>query len=171
MKKIFPVVAKIDQLVSKFTQGQLLKEGDLAPDFEILDQDGMRVALKNYRGQKVVLWFYPKADTPGCTVEVCEFRNLYSDFSKLTAAVLGVSFDEPRANKRFREKHDVPFSLLSDTQREVGIKYGACKKVTDRVASRIGYLIDEQGVIKKTYPSVDAVKFPQVVLADLATLG
>ena len=168
MKKLFPLISFADQFISKFTQGELLKEGDKAPDFELLNQEGKKVSLQDYKGKKVALWFYPKANTPGCTLEACEFRDRYPSFTKLNTVLLGVSFDAPQANQAFREKYGFPFSLLSDESREMAIKYGACKKNTDKMASRIGYLIDEAGVIKKVYPSVHATRFPEQILKEVS---
>lgn len=97
----------------------MLKEGDLAPDFELPDQNGDLHKLSDYRGKKVVLYFYPKDDTPGCTKEACSFRDSFGDFRKHGIVVLGVSKDSEKSHALFQEKYSLPFSLLSDTDTKV----------------------------------------------------
>src|SRR3981081_542673 len=97
---------------------------DKAPDFTLPDQNGEEVSLNAFRGKYVVLFFYPRADTPGCTIEACEFRDSYKKTEKSGAVVLGVSPDEPKALKKFEEKFDLPFTLLGDADKKVGNAYG-----------------------------------------------
>lgn len=146
---------------------KLLKVGQAAPDFSVKNHLGEDVTLKGLRGQKVVLWFYPKADTPGCTAEGCAFRDRAAKFEDKNATILGVSFDTVEYNKAFADKFGFEYLLLCDTKRAIGIAYGACATATDKYAQRIGYVIDEQGKIQKVYPKVDAANFPEKVLAEL----
>lgn len=102
----------------------MLEENLTAPDFELLDQNGKKVKLSDYAGRNVVLYFYPKDDTPGCTVEACGFRDNYSRFEQNNIVVLGVSPDKPSSHTKFIEKFSLPFTLLADTEHEVAEKYG-----------------------------------------------
>jgi thioredoxin-dependent peroxiredoxin len=148
-------------------ESKLLKVGDSAPDFTVKDHHGKTVNLKALRGKKVVLWFYPKADTPGCTAEGCAFRDRASQFAQKHVQVLGVSFDSEAENDAFAKKFGFEFPLLCDTERAIGIKYGACNSVEDKYAQRIAYVINVDGKIAKVYPKVDAATFPQTVLAEV----
>lgn len=105
-----------------------LKEGDLAPDFRLRASDGREVSLKEFRGKTVVLFFYPKDDTPGCTTEACSFRDKLPQFDKKGAVILGVSFDGPESHRKFVGKYGLPFTLLSDEGREVASRYGVYKE-------------------------------------------
>jgi thioredoxin-dependent peroxiredoxin len=147
--------------------GNMLNVGDEAPDFEVLNHRGEKVALHDLRGRKVVLWFYPKADTPGCTAEGCSFRDLIGEYEAKNATVLGVSFDDVAANARFVEKFHFPFQLLCDTDRKMGLAYGAAESPTDEYAKRIAYVIDENGRIAQAHPKVDARSYPAEQLATL----
>jgi len=102
-----------------------LAAGQAAPDFELTDQAGQTHRLADYRGKNVVLYFYPKDETRGCTIEACEFRDEYSDLQALGAVVIGVSRDDEASHKAFAEHHDLPFTLLADTERKVTDAYGA----------------------------------------------
>ena len=145
----------------------MLEIGDKAPDFSVQDQTGKTVTLQQFRGKKVILWFYPKADTPGCTAEACGFRDRFPKFETKGAVTLGVSFDTVAENKAFSEKFGLTFPLLCDTERDLGMKYGACKSKTDKSASRIAYVIDSNGSIAHAFPKVDAANFPETVLSVL----
>jgi thioredoxin-dependent peroxiredoxin len=105
-----------------------LKSNDKAPEFTLPDQDGKEVSLKEYRGKYVVLYFYPRADTPGCTIEACEFRDSYKKVEKIGAVVLGVSPDQPKALKKFEEKFGLPFTLLGDADKKVCNAYGVIQE-------------------------------------------
>ena len=144
----------------------MLTEGTAAPQFSVKSDDGKTVSLKDFLGKTIILWFYPKADTPGCTAEGCGFRDRMSQFTKKNAVVLGVSFDTVEENQAFKKKFGFPFPLLCDTERQIGVAYGACKDKTAKNATRIGYIIDPAGKIKRAYSSVDARSFPEQVLGD-----
>ena len=150
----------------------MLKEGDLAPDFELPDQNGDLHKLSDYRGKKVVLYFYPKDDTPGCTKEACSFRDSFGDFRKHGIVVLGVSKDSEKSHARFQEKYSLPFSLLSDTDTKVSQAYEAWgeKKFMGKEMvgmNRITYVIDEDGRILKAYEKVKPQYHAQEILNDI----
>jgi peroxiredoxin Q/BCP len=145
----------------------MLKLGDVAPEFKVQDHTGRTHTLSEYRGKSVVLWFYPKADTPGCTAEGCGFRDQRAQYQKKNAEILGVSFDTPEENKSFAEKFGFNFPLLCDTDRKVGIAYGACDDAQAPNARRVGVIIGPDGKVKAYYPKVDARAFPQQALAEL----
>ncbi len=146
--------------------------GDLAPDFELIDQAGTPIRLSDFRGQRVVLYFYPRADTPGCTKEACAFRDDYDDFRARHVAILGVSPDTVEDQARFATKHSLPFRLLADKDHRVGEAYGAwgLKKSFGREymgMKRMTYLIDEEGRVAKVYRSVKPAEHSQQLLAVL----
>lgn len=146
----------------------MLKPGDAAPDFEVKDNQGRTVRLSDFKGKKdVLLWFYPKADTPGCTKEGCGFRDLNKEFSDKGVQVLGVSFDAVGENDQFAEKFHFNFPLLSDTERKLGVAYGAAEDAQARSAKRISYLIGRDGRIRNAWDKVDAANHPAQVLAEL----
>ena len=137
----------------------LLTVGDKAPDFKTTNQDGEKVALSDFKGQKVVLYFYPKDDTPGCTKEACSFRDGWSKFRRKKIAVLGVSADDEKSHKKFAEKFSLPFPLLADTDKKIVKDYGAWgeKNMYGRKfmgIRRVTYLIDEKGKIAAVWPKV-----------------
>ncbi len=137
----------------------MLKEGSAAPAFKTKDADGETVSLKDLRGQKVVLYFYPKDDTPGCTKEACSFRDAFSQYKKKGIAVLGVSPDSEAAHQKFVTKYKLPFTLLADTDRSIAEAYGVWgeKKFMGRTymgVHRTTFLIDEKGKIKKIFEKV-----------------
>ena len=147
-----------------------LKEGDKAPDFKVTDAEGEVVKLKDLRGKKVVLYFYPKDDTPGCTKEACAFRDSFGKFKKRGIEVLGVSLDSEKSHQKFAKKFDLPFRLLADTDRAVSEKYGTYgkKKFMGREymgVNRMTFLIDEKGKIKKIYNKVKPEEHAEEVLA------
>src|SRR4026209_1030737 len=135
------------------------KEGTTAPAFKTTDQTSEPVSLKDLRGQKVVLYFYPKDDTPGCTKEACSFRDAYSKFKKQKITVLGVSPDKETPHKKFETKYQLPFTLLADTDHSIAEAYGVWgeKKFMGRTymgVHRTTFLIDEKGKIKKVFEKV-----------------
>ena len=137
----------------------LLSVGDKAPAFRTHDQDGSAVSLGDFKGRKVVLYFYPKDDTPGCTKEACAFRDEWSQFRKRKVAVLGVSVDDERSHKKFAEKFSLPFTLLADPEKRIVRDYGAWgqKSMYGRKymgTHRVTYLIDEKGKIAAVWPKV-----------------
>jgi peroxiredoxin Q/BCP len=137
----------------------MLKEGTTAPAFKTTDANGETVSLKDLRGQKVVLYFYPKDDTPGCTKEACSFRDDFATFKKRGIAVLGVSPDSEAKHKKFETKYNLPFTLLVDTDHAIADAYGVWgeKKFMGRKymgVHRTTFLIDEKGKIKKVFEKV-----------------
>ncbi|HSD46414.1 MAG TPA: thioredoxin-dependent thiol peroxidase [Pyrinomonadaceae bacterium] len=146
--------------VSKKPKGyKMLKEGTTAPAFKTTDANGETVSLKDLRGQKVVLYFYPKDDTPGCTKEACSFRDEFAKFKKRGITVLGVSPDNEKSHKRFETKYKLPFTLLADTDHAIAESYGVWgeKKFMGRTymgVLRTTFLIDEKGKIKKVFEKV-----------------
>jgi len=137
----------------------MLKEGTTAPAFKTTDQNGELVSLKDLRGRKVVLYFYPKDDTPGCTKEACSFRDAYSKFKKKDITVLGVSPDKEASHKKFVTKYQLPFTLLADTDHAIAEAYGVWgeKKFMGRTymgVHRTTFLIDEKGKIRKIFEKV-----------------
>jgi peroxiredoxin Q/BCP len=137
----------------------MLKEGTVAPDFTVKDENGETVRLKALRGQKVVLYFYPKDDTPGCTKEACSFRDAFAEYKKRKIKVLGVSLDSEAKHKKFIAKYKLPFTLLADTDHAISDAYGVYgqKKFMGRTymgVNRMTFLIDEKGKIKKVFEKV-----------------
>ena len=137
----------------------MIKEGSTAPAFKTKDANGEDVSLKDLRGQKVVLYFYPKDDTPGCTKEACSFRDAFSKFKKRGIAVLGVSPDSETSHKKFVTKYELPFTLLADTDRSISEAYGVWGEKTFMGRTYMGvhrttFLIDEKGKIKQIFEKV-----------------
>ena len=133
----------------------MLEVGTEAPGFTVNDHNGNPVSLKDLRGKKVVLWFYPKADTPGCTMEGQGFRDDFEKFKNKNVVILGVSLDNEAGNKVFAEKYSFPYQLLCDVNRDIALAYHAVKSSNDQYASRISYVIDENGNIKEAIEQVD----------------
>lgn len=133
-----------------------LKKGDVAPPFRALDQDGNPVSLSDFAGKRVVLWFYPKADTPGCTKQLCGYRDQFEPYEKKGVVVLGVSFDEPAANKAFAQKFGYRRKLLSDADHKIALAYGAAEKSDDAYARRYSFVIGPDGKIEQAIDTKDA---------------
>ena len=146
--------------------------GSPAPAFRLQDQAGAWHELKDYRGKWVVLYFYPKDDTPGCTTQACEFRDNIFAFNKLGAAILGISVDDVASHKQFAEEHGLPFTLLADSTKETAKSYGVLRNALGlmEIASRETFIVDPQGRVAKHYASVDPKGHSQIVLADLKAL-
>ncbi len=150
----------------------MLKVGSKAPEFSLPDQNGEMRSLSDYRGQKVVLYFYPKDNTPGCTKQACSFGELMPQFKEKGAVILGVSKDSVASHKKFEEKYGLPFILLSDTERTVIEAYDVWKekknygKVSMGVV-RTTYLIDENGIIVKAFGNVKAAENPTQMLDEI----
>lgn len=147
----------------------MLKEGSTAPAFKTTNAEGETVSLKDFRGQKVVLYFYPKDDTPGCTKEACSFRDDFSKFKKRGITVLGVSPDSETSHKKFATKYKLPFTLLADTDKSISEAYGVYgeKKFMGRTymgVMRTTFLIDERGKIKKVFAKVKPEEHASEVL-------
>ncbi len=154
----------------------MLQEGTVAPDFTLPADGGGEVTLSDYRGKKVVLYFYPKDDTPGCTAEACSFRDGYGQILAAGAAVLGVSPDDVRSHDKFKLKYNLPFALLSDPDHRVAEMYGAWgeKKMYGKTYMgilRSTFILDEQGVIVKVFPKVKPEEHIHEVLEALASPG
>ena len=147
----------------------MLKEGTKAPEFTLQDQNGKSHSLSDYRGKKVILYFYPKDNTSGCTKQACGFGEKYPLFQEKGAVVIGVSKDTVASHKKFEEKYNLPFVLLSDTEKEVLQAYDVWKekknygKVSMGVV-RTTYLIDEKGIIVKAMDKVKAAENPAQML-------
>lgn len=145
----------------------MLEPGIKAPDFTLLDANGNAVSLRDFAGKKIVLYFYPKDNTPGCTRQACAFANAHEDFEKLNAVVIGISKDSAASHARFAQKYALPFLLLSDPELQAIQAYGVWqeKKLYGKVSMgvvRSSFLIDEQGVIEKVWfkvkPDTNAVE-------------
>lgn len=141
------------------------KEGQKAPDFSMQDQDGNTHSLATHAGKYIVLYFYPKDDTPGCTKEACGFRDDIGDIGAQGAVVLGVSTDDVESHKQFAEKYHLNFPLLADTDKSASTQYGVLGN--GGYAKRVTFLIDGQGSIVKVYPEVSPVGHSQEILADI----
>ena len=150
----------------------MLEVGTKAPEFELPDQNGEMHSLSQYKGQKVILYFYPKDMTSGCTKQACGFAELYPQFREKGAVVLGVSKDSVASHKKFEEKYGLPFTLLADTEKEVIQMYDVWKekKLYGKVSMgvvRTTYLIDEEGTIVKAFDKVKAKDNPEQMLGEL----
>ncbi len=153
------------------TQAAELKPGDPAPGFELLDQHGERHTLAQYQGQWLVLYFYPKDDTPGCTAEACGFRDDIVALKRMGVAVVGVSLDEVQSHQEFAARYHLAFPLLSDSRGEAARAYGALFKLGPiRFAKRHTFLIDPAGRVAKIYRKVDAKTHSDQVIDDLSAL-
>ena len=146
----------------------MLEAGTKAPEFVLPDQNGELHTLSSYQGRKVILYFYPKDMTAGCTKQACAFGDLYPQFQEKGAVVLGVSKDSVASHKRFEEKHGLPFTLLSDPELQVITAYDVLKPPKDdkpsKSVSRSTYLIDEDGIIVKAFGAVKAKENPAQML-------
>lgn len=149
----------------------MLEVGTKAPEFSLADQNGRIHTLAEYRGQKVILYFYPKDMTSGCTSQACSFQDLYPQFQEKGAVILGVSKDSPASHKRFETAHGLPFPLLSDESLDVIKAYDVQKKTKDGQPAkglvRSTYLIDEEGTIIKAFGSVKAKENAAQMLGEL----
>lgn len=147
----------------------MLKEGDAAPDFVIKDQDGNEVKLADFRGQRIVLYFYPKDNTPGCTKEACSFRDANDIYAQKGIKVFGVSTDSEKSHQKFIEKYNLPFTLLADTDKKIVNDYGVYgeKSLYGRKymgVNRMTFLIDEDGKIVKIFKKVNVSEHADEVL-------
>lgn len=147
----------------------MIKEGNAAPAFTATNTNGETIRLKDLRGKKVVLYFYPKDDTPGCTKEACSFRDSFAQFRKQGIEVIGVSTDSEASHKKFTAKYKLPFTLLADTDHSIADTYGVYgeKKFMGRTymgVKRMTFLIDEKGKIRKVFEKVKPEEHAQEVL-------
>lgn len=146
-----------------------LTEGDKAPEFEGSDQDGKAIALSDFRGKKVILYFYPKDDTPGCTAQACNLRDHYAGLKRKGFVVLGVSVDNKKSHKKFEEKYELPFTLIADDDKKIVTQYEVYgeKKFMGRKymgTHRITFVIDEKGIIEKIIDKPDTKNHTQQIL-------
>ena len=145
----------------------LLREGQTAPDFNSVDQNGMSVKLSDFRGKPVVVYFYPKDDTPGCTVEACSFRDNNSKFEQVGVKVLGISVDTQKSHRKFVDKYGLNFTLVADDGKTIAQEYGV---LGGRSASTVTYLIDRHRKIAHVYPNVTPKEHAEDVLGKLRDL-
>jgi len=163
-------------VVLSFTSAGLannqVKVGDAAPEFELSDQHGQLHSLEDYRDQWVVLYFYPKDDTPGCTTEACAFRDNIFAYKELNAQILGVSLDDLESHKAFAEEYGLPFPLLADVEGLAATSYGVKTRMLGMtVAKRQTFIIGPDGIIAKHYEKVDPDEHSAQVLVDLKKLA
>ena len=151
----------------------MIEEGKPAPDFELKSDGGETVSLSSLRGKPVVLYFYPKDDTPGCTTQACGIRDVYGELQRAGAVVLGVSPDDERSHVKFKEKYELPFALLADTDHSVAEQYGVWGEKSYMGRKYLGvnrstFVIDENGNVKKVMLNVKPATHADAVLAALA---
>lgn len=149
-----------------------LKAGDKAPNFSLKNADGVEISLSDFVGKNIILYFYPKDNTPGCTTEACEFSENYNEFIENDAVILGISPDSIKSHTNFKEKHDLKHILLSDEERVVSKLYGVYQVRKNYGKEYLGivrttFVIDKSGIISKVYKSVKAKDHATKVLADL----
>lgn len=154
----------------------ILKEGNKAPAFHLPDQNGVKHRLSEYKGKWVLIYFYPRDNTPGCTKEACGFRDQFKVSTKLDLVILGVSKDSVASHEKFVSKFDLPFTLLSDPETKMIQAYGAWQKKKNygreyMGIQRMSYLIDPKGKIRKVYAKVKPAEHADEVLADLTLLS
>jgi len=152
----------------------MISAGEEAPDFTLCSDGGDHVTLSSLRGRPVVLYFYPRDDTSGCTAQACGIRDAYDEFERTGAVVLGVSPDDERSHAKFKQKYDLPFTLLADPEHTVAEKYGVWGEKTYRGRKYLGvtratFVIDEAGVVAKVFPKVKPETHADDVLAVLRT--
>jgi peroxiredoxin Q/BCP len=143
--------------------------GDKAPDFKGKNQNGETISLKDFKGKKVILYFYPKDDTPGCTAESCNLRDNYADLKKKGYEIIGVSADDEKSHKKFADKYALPFSLIADTEKEILQAYDAWGEKSMYGKKYMGilrktYVIDEKGKIEKIFDKVDTKNHAEQIL-------
>jgi len=151
----------------------MVREGDAAPDFTLTSDAGESVTLSSFHGKPVVLYFYPKDDTPGCTTQACGIRDVYGEFERAGAVVLGVSPDDAASHVKFKEKYGLPFTLLADPDHAVAERYGAWGEKRNYGKTYMGiirstFVIDADGAVKKAMPNVKPATHADDVLAALA---
>ena len=150
----------------------MIKEGEKAPDFKGINQNGEEIKLSDFKGKKLVLYFYPKDNTAGCNAEACNLRDNYNEFIKLGYEIIGVSPDNQKAHQKFIEKFDLPFNLIADTEKEILQKYGVWgeKKMYGRTymgVMRTTFLIDENGIVEKVFKKVKTKQHSEQIFTEL----
>ena len=154
----------------------MIEENQPAPDFTLQDQTGAEVTLSKFRGHPVVLYFYPKDDTPGCTTEACAFRDARTDYEKAGAKVIGVSPDDVKSHAKFAKKHDLPFTLVADVEQKVCETYGVWQEKSMYGKTYMGvvrstFVIDAGGVVRKVFPKVKVDGHSDAVLEAIHSLS
>ena len=167
------LLASLSLLVSQMARaGELPKVGEAAPDFDLPDQNGVRHNLGEFAGKWLVLYFYPKDDTPGCTQEACAFRDDLHKLASLGAQVVGISVDDSDSHAEFAKKYHLPFPLLADKSTEVAARYGALMNLwLFKFARRYTFLIDPKGKIVKVYTKVETSRHSTEIIEDLQQLA
>jgi len=158
-------------LASSAAAEGMLKPGDAFPSWQLTDQTGAKVSSADLAGKAYLLWYFPKAMTPGCTKEGCTLRDNYAGFKKANVEVLGVSFDDPKANAEFVAEQHFPFRLLSDSAKALAVAVGAADSPSRLWARRISYLVGPDGKVLKAYPDVSPANHAREVLTDLDQLA
>ncbi|MDR9398606.1 peroxiredoxin [Salibacter sp.] len=130
-----------------------MKEGDKLPEFSLLDQNRNEFNSKSLLGKKSVIYFYPKDETKGCTAQACSFRDAFEDFKNADANVVGISSDSPESHEKFAKRYDLPFTLLSDEEKEVRKLFEVPTNLLGFIPGRVTYIFDEKGILKKIYNS------------------
>ncbi len=153
----------------------MLQKGDLPPAFTLPDQDGTMHSLESYKGKWVLLYFYPKDDTPGCTTEACNFRDAFAEYKEKGIEVVGISTDPVKSHKAFAEKYHLPFTLLSDAEKTMVQDYGVwvTKSMYGKEymgIERTTFLLDPEGVIRAVYEKVKPEEHSKEILADFGSL-
>jgi peroxiredoxin Q/BCP len=167
------LLASLTLLVSQMARaGETPKVGEVAPDFKLLDQDGKTHQLQDFAGKWLVLYFYPKDDTPGCTQEACAFRDDLHKLTALGAQVVGISVDDGASHAEFAKKYHLPFPLLADKDAGVAERYGALMNLgLLKYAKRYTFLIDPQGKVAKVYLKVETSRHSTEIIEDLKKLS
>ncbi len=156
--------------MAQSTQGKV-QVGDVAPDFTLPDQSGAQISLKDFLGKNIVMYFYPKDNTPGCTAEACSFRDSYAVFKEKGAEVIGISSDSAEAHQKFAAQHRLPFTLLSDENGAIRKRYGVPTTLV-LLPGRVTYVIDKEGVVRHVFNSQFApAKHVSEALTILETLS
>ena len=170
-KNILSIVTTLCLLLINGESISEINTGQVAPNFNLQDQNGEWHTLDNYKGKWVVLFFYPKDQTPGCTTEACNFRDNIFEFEKLNAQILGVSLDDVESHQAFSEKYSLPYPILADVNKECATEYGVLGKfMMMTIAKRQSFLINPEGSIVKHYKKVDPDTHTKEVIVDLKQL-
>ena len=176
MKNIFLKMLSLTAVISIFVWADAYTEtqpavGDTAPTFKLQDQNGDWHNLGDYKGKYVVLFFYPKDGTPGCTTEACNFRDNIFAFDDLNTQILGISLDDVDSHKEFSEKYSLPYPILADVEKESAVDYGVLGKfMMMTITKRESFIIDPEGLIVKHYKNVDPDKHTDEVIEELKSL-